>query len=74
MSTFNEASQARSSLKMSLSAYWWYEGSVVLADGDGYSVAVYSKVIDNEVKKLVPNVHKSVSVKLDNILKKRKDN
>lgn len=73
MSSFNDAAQARLSLKMLLSNYWWYEGSVVISDGDSYSVIIYSQIIDNDIKKLVPTVHKDVSVKLDNILKKRKD-
>lgn len=73
MNDFGLANQARLSIKMSLSRYYWFEGTAIVADGDGWSVVVYSKQIDNEVKKIVPNVHMGVSVKIGDLLKKGKE-
>lgn len=65
MATFNEANQAKLSLKMKLCNYYWYDGSVVMSDGDDYSIVVHSSKMDNTVRKIVPFVHEGVSVKVE---------
>ena len=69
MITFNEAEQARLSIKMLLSNYWWYLDSSAISDGDEYCVLVHSKYVDNEIKKIVPTVHKNVSVKVETVVR-----
>jgi hypothetical protein len=65
MITFSEANQARLSLKMKLHFYPWFDSSVVLPDEeDGFAVTIFVSKIDGEVKKIVPNIHKDVIVKL----------
>lgn len=65
MATFKEANQVRLGLKMKLSNYSWYVGSVVTTDSDGYSIVVMTKKIDNQVRKLVPPVIDDVSIKTE---------
>jgi hypothetical protein len=67
MSTFKEANQAKISLKMPLSNYSWFKGMVVATDNDGFCVVVNVSKIDNKVKRLVPQVHQAVSVRLNEI-------
>lgn len=71
MNNFNEAEQARLSIKMTLSNYYWYQGTAVIADKDEYCVVVYSRLIDDKVRKIIPNVHKNVSVKIEGIIKNK---
>lgn len=73
MNEFGMANQSRLSIKMQLSQYWWFEGTAIIADGDGWTVVVYSKLIDDKIKKIVPSVHKDVSVIIGDLLKKGKE-
>jgi hypothetical protein len=63
MSTFNEANQVRLALKMKLSQHYWYSRSVVLASEDGYEILITVKFMDNNVRKVVPPVIDSVSIR-----------
>ena len=63
--TFHSANQARLSLKLLLSNYSWYSGSSVETEGADYCVVVYLESIDNSIRKIIPSVHNSVSVKTD---------
>jgi len=72
MSAFNEANQAKHSLKMTLSNYHWFMGISVVTEHDGYCVLVHVKHMDNGVRKVVPIVHNGVTVKVDVEAKKRR--
>ena len=65
MSTFIEAHQARTSLKMKLSNYSWYTSSAVLPDESGYSVVITVSKLDNGVKKVIPPVVNGVSIRTE---------
>jgi hypothetical protein len=65
MSTFKEANQIRLRLKMQLSQYMWYSGSVVMTDSDGYAVTILVSQLDNKVRKLISPVIDGVSVKTE---------
>lgn len=65
MATFSEANQARLSIKMKLSQYSWYSSSAVITDGEGYSIVVGVKQLDNQVRKIIPPVINGVSVKTE---------
>lgn len=65
MSTFSEANQVRLMLKMKLSQHSWYSSSTVLSIDDGFGVVIEVKQVDNTVRKLVPPVVNSVSVKVE---------
>lgn len=63
MATFNEAEQARSSLKMILSNYSWYNGSAVVPDDGDFIILVQTSKLDSDVKKIIPILHNNVLVK-----------
>ena len=65
MSSFKEANQARTSLKMLFSQYSWYEGSTVVPDNGDYCIVVSVSRMDNLVRKVIPIVHQGVSVKTE---------
>lgn len=65
MTTFSEASQVRLALKMKFSQYAWYKSSVVLPSGDGYSVLISARYVDNGVRKLVAPVVNGVSIRVE---------
>lgn len=65
MSSFAEANQARLSLKMTLAFYGWYQSSAVAADDGDFIILVNVSRIDNGIKKIIPIVHRGVSVKVD---------
>ncbi len=65
MSSFKEANQARTSLKMIFSQYSWYEGSSVVPDNGDYCIVVNVSRMDNSVRKVIPIVHQGVSVKAE---------
>lgn len=65
MSIFREANQARIALKIKLSYHAWYKGSVVCAVSDGWGVLVYTKKIDNSVRKVVPPVLNGVAIRTE---------
>jgi hypothetical protein len=65
MSSFNEANQARLSLKMMLHYYGWYNGSHVEAERDDYIVVVSVSRMDNSIRKIIPIVHQAVGIKVD---------
>lgn len=67
MSIFFEANQARLALKMKLSQYSWYVSSIVANEKDGYSVLVIAKLLNNQIKKIIPAVHNGVSIKVDSL-------
>jgi len=65
MASFNEANQARLSLKMKLSQYAWYISStVILANGE-YIVVVSVSALNNQVRKLVPPVFNGVYIRTE---------
>jgi hypothetical protein len=65
MITFKEVNQVRLALKMKLCYYHWYNSSVIVADGDGFSILVLVKVLDNKVRKVISPVIDGVSVRVD---------
>jgi hypothetical protein len=65
MSTFREANQVRLMLKMKLSHYSWYNGSLVAPDADGFQVVIHASHIDNQVRKVVSPVVNGIGIKLE---------
>jgi hypothetical protein len=65
MSTFSDANQVRLSLKMKLSMYSWYSSSTVVSVDDGFGVVIGVKHMDNSIRKLIPPVINSVSIKAE---------
>lgn len=65
MAAFRDANQVRTVLKMKLSNYAWYKGSVVGGVSDGWGIVVSVKKLDNKVRKLIPPVIDGVSVKTE---------
>jgi hypothetical protein len=65
MSTYNEAGQVHVRLKMLLSQYAWYSSSLVVSASDGYSVLVLVKRLDNQVRKVIPQVIDGVDIRTD---------
>lgn len=65
MTPFKEANQAKTSLKMILSNYSWYQGIEVLPEEGGYCIVVSVSRMDNSVRKIVPIVHQGITVKVD---------
>lgn len=65
MSTFKEANQARTSLKMTFSQHAWYQGSVVIPDEGDYCIVVSVSHMDNSIRKVIPIVHQGISIKVD---------
>ena len=65
MSTFKEANQIRTSLKMKLSNHYWYNGSGVFVGGDDYYVVINVKKIDNQVRKIIPPVVEGISIRTE---------
>lgn len=63
MASFFEANRVRLSLKMKLSQFYWYSSSYVVSEKDGYSITVCVKKINNLVKKTIPPVINSVSIR-----------
>ena len=63
MATYTEANQARLDLKIKLSTHFWYNNSAIVADGDGYSILIHVRQIDNNVRKIIPNIINSVEVR-----------
>ena len=63
MASFFEANRVRLSLKMKLSMFYWYSSSYVVSEKDGYSITVCVKKINNLVKKTIPPVINSVSIR-----------
>jgi len=65
MVTFKEASQARCALKMLLSNYAWYCGSVVYFDSSEYGILVNVKEINTTTRKIIPQVINNVNIKVE---------
>lgn len=65
MTTFKEANQVRSSLKIRLSYFHWYSGSAVFCGPEDYYVLITVKKIDNEVKKNISPFINGVVIKLE---------
>jgi hypothetical protein len=62
---FNVANQVRLALKMKLSLYGWYRGSVVVMNNGEYNVRIHVKKVDNEVRKIIPQVVNGISVRAE---------
>lgn len=66
MALFNDANQARLSLKMQLSRYPWYMGSFVEeSNGGDFGVVVIVAQKDDMVRRTVPMVHNGVEIRTD---------
>lgn len=65
MSSFNEANQAKLSLKMLLHFYSFFQNISVEADEIGYDVVVTVSKMDAKIRKIIPMVHKNVIVKVN---------
>jgi hypothetical protein len=65
MNTFSYANQVRLSLKMKLSLYSWYSSSRVVPDSDSYSIVVSVSKLDNQVRKVIPQVLSGVGIKTE---------
>lgn len=65
MATFMEANKIRTSLKMKLSNYHWYESSRVRPCSDGYLISIAVKDINDSIKKIIPPLVDGVEIKLE---------
>lgn len=65
MATFKEANQVRLSLKMKLSHYAWYHNTEVFPAKDGYLVIVNVKLLNNNIKKIIPQFLDNVAIKAE---------
>jgi len=65
MNTFSYANQIRLALKMKLSLYAWYSSSRVVPDSDSYSIVVSVSKLDNQVRKVIPQVLSGVGVRTE---------
>ena len=65
MATFKDANQIRTVLKMKLANYSWYKSSIVSGASDGWGIVVHVQKLDNKVRKLIPPVIDSVSIKTE---------
>lgn len=65
MVTFFEANQARLSIKMKLSMFAWYSSISIVSEKNGYSVLVGVKTLNNQVRKIIPQVVNGVSIKAE---------
>lgn len=66
MATFNEANQAKLSLKMILHFYAWFNSIVVIMEDTGYSVMVFVDKVDDKIRKIIPAFHKGVDIQISN--------
>lgn len=66
MATFSEANQAKLSLKMMLHFYSFFNSIAVITEDTGYGVMVFVDKIDTKIKKIIPTVHKGVSIQISN--------
>jgi hypothetical protein len=65
MANFNDANQARLSLKMKFSQHAWYTGSAVtLANGE-YIVVIGVSTLNNHIRKLIPPVFNGVYIRTE---------
>ena len=64
MISFREANRVRTHLKLPLSVYSWYLGSIVQYYNEQYSVAIFVKDDSSEIKKLVPKKINNVDIKV----------
>ncbi len=65
MITFKEANKVRTLLKIPLSHYGWYIGSMITSTFDGYSIIIRVSHLDNAVRKIISPVVSGVSVKVE---------
>ncbi len=72
MATFSEVNQAKLSLKMNLSNYCWYNSIAIMPDADDWCLLVNVDRMDNNIRKVIPIVHKGVSVKVDVVAKQKR--
>lgn len=63
MSSFNEANQAKLSLKMLLHFYSWFNSISVETEEAGYNVIVTVSNMDAKIRKIIPICHKGVNIK-----------
>jgi len=68
MASFNEANQAKLSLKMKLHFYAFYNGAAVIIGSDGnFEVMIFVRGLDDKVRKTIPTVHLGVNVQVSNV-------
>ncbi len=65
MTLFKEANQVRLQLKMKLSNYSWYSSSRLATEADGYSIVIAVRKLDDQVRKIIPQVLDGVSIKAE---------
>ena len=65
MSTFREANQVRTSLKMKLSNYSWYKSSRINTAPDGWEIVIVVKKLDNKVRKVISPVVDGISIRTE---------
>ena len=70
MRTFRDANRARTSLKMMLSQYSWYNGSSVNNIDAEYTIIVNVTSINNYIRKIIPNVYQNTPVKTELYVRK----
>lgn len=64
MTSFSEANQAKLALKMSLHLHSFFKTILITSEDNEYSVIVFVDQLNDNVRKIVPNVHNGVSIKL----------
>lgn len=65
MQSFHSVSRIRTSLKMKLSNYSWYQGSRIDISNSQFSIKISVKYINNQVKQVVPSKIDGVEIKLE---------
>lgn len=65
MTSFKDAANVKTELKMTLSNYAWYKSISVGQDNGGYCVVVLVSKLDNSVRKVVPQVINGIAIKLE---------
>lgn len=65
MATYMEANQVVLGLKMKLSFYSWYNSCTISQKDADYYVIVHIKRINNQIRKLIPQVINGISVRTE---------
>jgi len=67
MNTFQEVHQIRIALKMKLSKYAWYCGSLCAVSKDSFFIKVTVRDLNDSIRKVIPQVINGVSIKLESL-------
>ena len=71
MATFFQANQVRLAIKMMLSKYAWFAGTLVVPTKEDFLVLVQVHKIDDGIRKVIPVVKDGIEIKTDILKGKR---